>query len=76
MKYFQKVTIFRVRRNRVGIHVRISLLLGFRSTRKPIGNQKVEVVFYRRHPELKGTKLTSMNGSLAREWMSLQDSLC
>ena len=39
-------------------------------------NEKVDVVFYRRHPELKGTKLTSMNGSLAREWMSLQDSLC
>ena len=39
-------------------------------------NEKVDAVFYRRYPELKGTKLTSMNGSLAREWMSIQDSLC
>ena len=39
-------------------------------------NTKVDAVFYRRYPELKGTKLTSMNGSLAREWMSIQDSLC
>ncbi len=39
-------------------------------------NEKVDAVFYRRYPELNGTKLTSMNGSLAREWMSIQDSLC
>ena len=39
-------------------------------------NTKVDAVFYRRHPELKGTKLISMNGSLAREWVSIQDSLC
>ena len=39
-------------------------------------NERVDAVFYRRYPELRGTKLTSMNGSLAREWMSIQDSLC
>ena len=39
-------------------------------------NEKVDAVFYRRYPELKGTKLTSMNGSLSREWMSIQNSLC
>jgi hypothetical protein len=39
-------------------------------------NEKVDAVFYRRYPELKGTKLTSMNGSLSREWISIQDSLC
>ena len=39
-------------------------------------NERVDAVFYRRYPELRGTKLTSTNGSLAREWMSIQDSLC
>ena len=39
-------------------------------------NEKVDAIFYRRYPELKGAKLTSMNGSLSREWMSIQDSIC
>ena len=39
-------------------------------------NEKVDAVFYRRYPELRGTKLTSMNGSLSREWISIQDSIC
>ena len=39
-------------------------------------NEKVDAVFYRRYPKLEGTKLTSMNGFFAREWMSIQDSLC
>jgi hypothetical protein len=39
-------------------------------------NERVDAVFYRRYPELRGRKLTSMNGSLSREWMSIQDSIC
>ena len=39
-------------------------------------NEQVDAVFYRRYPELRGSKLTSMNGSFAREWMSIQDSIC
>ena len=39
-------------------------------------NERVDAAFYRRYPELRGSKLTSMNGSLSREWMSIQDSIC
>ena len=34
-------------------------------------NEKVDSICYRRYPELKGRKLTSMNGSLSGEWMSI-----
>ena len=42
----------------------------------PNCNEKVDAAFYRRYPELRGTKLTSMNGTLASEWLSIQSSLC
>ena len=39
-------------------------------------NEKVDEVFYKRYPELKGKKLSNMNSSIAREWIEIQDSIC
>ena len=39
-------------------------------------NDQVDAIFYRRYPELRGKKLNSMNGPLAREWMDIQESIC
>ena len=39
-------------------------------------NEKVDAIFYRRYPELRGKKLNNMNGPLAREWMEIQNSIC
>ena len=39
-------------------------------------NERVDDVFYKRYPELRGKKLSNMNNSLAREWIAIQNSIC
>ncbi len=38
--------------------------------------EKVDAVFYKRHPHLIGLKLINMNSPLALEWIKIQDSIC
>ena len=39
-------------------------------------NDQVDAIFYRRYPSLRGKKLSGMNNALAREWISIQNSVC
>ena len=39
-------------------------------------DERTDLIFYRRYPGLRGQKLVSMKGPLAKEWMAIRDSVC
>lgn len=51
----------------------VSTIQGMHSSKDSQLNELADEIFWRRHPSLKGKKLTQQDGDLAREWMQIRD---